>query len=174
MKKFIYPMLLLAVAGMTMSTFASCEEKEEDEVIKQEEVKKEDYLAVKYWVSDDMLEIADVKVNGLNVTLKFSKLTLDGCSGQACDLVELTGQQAKDAKFTVTLELKSNWKELVKDKDKVILADHHIINHEKGKDFSFTGVSLRSSTLDRDSHSGLTLEEQIEKTIPLKGFEYPD
>lgn len=171
MKKYFYTMLLLAVAGMTTTTFVSCEEKED--VIEQPKVEpKEDYLGIVYWVTNDVLEVADVKVSGIS-SLKFNTaLSLEGCPGKICDVVELTGQQAKDADIKVTVELKSNWKELVKGKEKFNLGDVHFINTEKGKTVDYQNLNAHLSVLDNDNHADVTMEEAIESLVPGMGFEY--
>lgn len=163
-------MLLLAVAGMTTTAFVSCEEKED--VIEQKVEPKEDYLGIVYWVTNDVLEVADVKVSGIS-SLKFNTaLSLEGCPGKICDLVELTGQQAKDADIKVTVELKSNWKELVKGKEKFNLGDVHFINTEKGKTVDYQNLNAHLSVLDNDNHAEVTMEEAIESLVPGMGFEY--
>lgn len=164
-------MLLLAVAGMTTTAFVSCEEKSED-VIEQKVEPKEDYLGIVYWVTNDVLEVADVKVSGIS-SLKFNTaLSLEGCPGKICDVVELTGQQAKDADIKVTVELKSNWKELVKGKEKFNLGDVHFINTEKGKTVDYQNLNAHLSVLDNDNHAEVTMEEAIETLVPGMGFEY--
>lgn len=164
-------MLLLAVAGMTTTAFVSCEEKSED-VIEQKVEPKEDYLGIVYWVTNDVLEVADVKVSGIS-SLKFNTaLSLEGCPGKICDVVELTGQQAKDADIKVTVELKSNWKELVKGKEKFNLGDVHFINTEKGKTVDYQNLNAHLSVLDNDNHAEVTMEEAIESLVPGMGFEY--
>ena len=171
MKKYFYTMLLLAVAGMTTTAFVSCEEKED--VIEQPKVEpKEDYLGIVYWVTNDVLEVADVKVSGIS-SLKFNTdLSLEGCPGKICDVVELTGQQAKDADIKVTVELKSNWKELVNGKEKFNLGDVHLISNEKGKTFDYKNLNAHISVLDNDNHAEVTMEEAIETLVPGMGFEY--
>lgn len=170
MKKYFYTMLLLAVAGMTTTAFVSCEEKED--VIEQKVEPKEDYLGIVYWVTNDVLEVADVKVSGIS-SLKFNTaLSLEGCPGKICDVVELTGQQAKDADIKVTVELKSNWKELVKGKEKFNLGDVHFINTEKGKTVDYQNLKAHISVLDNDDQAGTTIEQGIETLFSRMGFEY--
>ena len=172
MKKFFHSLLLLAVASMTMTAFVSCETDDDDIVKKEEEVKQEEYLALSYWISDDVLEIADVKVTGASA-MKFStSLKIDGCPGKVCDLVELTGQKAKDADIKVTVELKSNWKELIKGKEVFNLADYYLVSHDKNQSIEFKNVVLNISVLDNDNHAGVTMEQGIETLVPGLGFEY--
>ena len=170
MKKHFYTMLLLAVAGMTTTAFVSCEEKED--VIEQKVEPKEDYLGIVYWVTNDVLEVADVKVSGIS-SLKFNTaLSLEGCPGKICDVVELTGQQAKDADIKVTVELKPNWKELIKGKEVFNLGDVDLISNEKGKTFDYKNLNAHISVLDNNNHAGVTMEEAIESLVPGMGFEY--
>lgn len=172
MKKYFYTMLLLAVAGMTTTAFVSCEEKSED-VIEQPKVEpKEDYLGLVYWVTNDVLEVADIKVSGISA-LKFNTdLSLEGCPGKICDLVELTGQQAKDADIKVTFELKSNWKELIKGKEVFNLGDVYFISTEKDKTIDYKSLNAQISVLDNDNHAGTTIEQGIETLFSRMGFEY--
>lgn len=164
-------MLLLAVAGMTTTAFVSCEEKED--VIEQPKVEpKEDYLGLVYWVTNDVLEVADINVSGISA-LKFNTdLSLEGCPGKICDLVELTGQQAKDADIKVTFELKSNWKELIKGKEVFNLGDVYFISNEKDKTIDYKSLNAQISVLDNDSHTGTTIEQGIETLFSRVGFEY--
>lgn len=172
MKKFFHFVLLLAVASMSMTAFVSCEKDDDEIVKKEEEVKKEDYVAFKYWLSNDVLEVADVKVTGIS-DLKFNtNLELEGVKGKVCDLVELTGQQAKTADIKVSVELKSNWKELVKDKKEFNCAGIYVIVDEKGRDISFENLKVNLHFFSRDDINGDHLEEGVEMTIPRLGFEY--
>ena len=165
-------MLLLAVAGVTMTTFVSCDEKDDDDIVKKEEVKKESYVAFKYWVTNDVLEVADVKVKGIS-DLKFNTaLTLESCPGKVCDQVELIGQQATDADISVSVELKPNWKELVKDKKVFNCGNVHALTDEKGTDINFKNQKVNIVILDRDDVAGDHLEEGIEMLVPRLGFEY--
>lgn len=172
MKKFFYTMLLLAAAGMTMTAFVSCEEKDDDDIVKKEEVKEEKYLAFKYWVTNDVLEVVDVKVSGIS-DLKFTEdLTLEGCPGKLCDLVELTGQQAEDADITVKLELKPNWKELVKDKKEFNCGNVHAFISKKDSEISFKNQKVNIAVFSRNDIAGDVLDQGVETTVPRLGFEY--
>lgn len=165
-------MLLLAVASMTMTAFVSCDEKNDDVIELPKVEPKEDYLGIVYWVTNDVLEVADVKVSGIS-SLKFNTaLSLEGCPGKICDLVELTGQQAKDADIKVTVELKPNWKELIKGKEVFNLGDIDLISNEKGKTFDYKNLNAHVSVLDNNNHAGVTMEAAIEKLVPGMGFEY--
>ena len=170
MKKYLYSMLLLAVAGMATTAFVSCEEKSED-VVEQKVEPKEDYVGFKYWLTNDVLEIADVTTTGIG-TLKFTTdVAIQGVAGKACDLVELKGQQAKDAAFTLKVTLKSNWKELISKKESIAIGGKAICSNNSPSELESFGQTARVHIIDRET-LGDQFESQVETYVNDLGYEY--
>ena len=168
MKKFFYSILLLAVAGMATTAFVSCEE---DDVVEEKQDAKEDYLCIKYWVSNDLLDIADVTTTGIGA-LKFNtNATYSNCAGKECDLVELSGKQASEAAFTVKLTLKSNWQELLSKKETIECYESYGIGKTKGQDIVGLSASMSGATFGRDM-LGDKYESTVSSYIERMGFEY--
>ncbi len=170
MKKYLYGMLLLSVAGLATTTFVSCDE-DKDEVVEQKVEPKEEYLGFKYWMSNDLYDITDVTTTGIE-SLKFNtNLKLNDLAGKVCDMVELKGQQAKDAAFTVKLTLKSNWKEVVSQKETMTIGYCNGITHSATDGIAGFGHEVRSyyfssMTVDDD------LGKQLQAYLDDMGFEY--
>ncbi len=172
MKKYLFGMLLLSVAGLATTAFVSCEEKSEDVVEQKVEQPKEDYLGFKYWTTNDVLEVADVVTTGIG-SLKFNTdATIDGAPGKVSDVVELTGQQAKDASFSVKFKMKSNWKELLGKKDVFKYGEGEGVTTTKIVGSAGFDINANTGTFMRED-LGDKFEEKIESHILNNmGFDY--
>lgn len=164
MKKIFYSMLLLAVAGMMAMTFASCTE-EKEEVYEPKPDNTEHYFYLKYYLSNDVLELTDVTVTGLD--LKFTKdATFGEVPGKVAE-VELTGKEAESPKFTVNVTLKSNWKELLAKKERFDGQQswgYSTIKGEELKIFKNSGSSFKRS----DVPDNAQFEEMVSACVERK------
>lgn len=124
MKKYLYSFLLLAVALVSTAAFVSCGSDDDDAPQASQAS-----LDFRFWLSEDLQKIVDVKTTGdissLSCTTPsiyeydiagLAKYSEDGYQSQT---IHFDGQQAENAKFTVSLQLKSNWKELIAGKEKL-------------------------------------------------------
>ena len=145
MKKFFYSLLLLAAAGMTTMAFVSCEEKDETEKIEV----KEDYLCFRYWASNDVLELADITTTGIGALNCTKDAVYMGINGKESNLVEFNGKQATEASFSVKLKLKSNWKELLAQKETVDCYCAYSTGSTKGQGTLDLGLNQKGATYSR-------------------------
>lgn len=152
MKKFFSFIALAAIALFTTTALVSCGG---DDDSSNPTPSSEDYLAFQYWLTDDVLEIADVTVSGLG-DFKFSEsMKYKDTDGKASNLVQFSGEKAKNAEFSITVTLKKNWKE--------ILGDRETLNIGSAK-----GIATTKSS----ASGNLTLEGNVLKS--LKVSEYDD
>lgn len=153
MKKIFSFIALAAIALFTTTALVSCGGDDDDS--SNPSPSSEDYLAFQYWLTDDIFEIADVTISGLD-NFKFSEsIKYKDTDGKASNKVVLTGENAKNAEFSITVTLKKNWKE--------ILGDRETLNIGSAKGIATT----KSST-----SGNLTLEGNVLKN--LKVSEYDD
>ena len=156
MKKFV-SMFSLVMALASVS-FVSCSN--DDDVIKtidpQEKpqstrTSEEDhYLALKFWASDDLLEIADVTCSGLVADYSFTEAmsltTLADfvVNGKAGALVEAPAEN--EAKITFTL--KEDWRKRVEGKVEINLISAKAEVREKGGEAKFSPFNLTDLIVD--------------------------
>lgn len=171
MKKFFYTLLFLAVALASTTAFISCSKDSEDEP------KNPATLSFQYWLSEDLLKIVDVKTTGIpplsfttksqrELILITGKKVFDGYESQT---VKLQGQQADDAKFSVELTLKPNWKEIIGDQKEVVCQIHYLLDVKR---------SDGSTTYDYNGPTGSTFNVDTEEArlvdfLKRKAFSYP-
>lgn len=152
MKKFFSFIALAAIALFTTTALVSCGG---DDDSSNSGSSDEAYLAFQYWLTDDIFEIADVTISGLD-NFKFSEsMKYKDTDGKASNKVVLTGENAKNAEFSITITLKKNWKE--------ILGDRETLNIGSAK-----GIATTKSS----ASGNLTLEGNVLKS--LKVSEYDD
>lgn len=167
MKKFFYSVLLLAVAGMTSPIFVSCDEENESEKI----VANDKYLCFKYWASNDVLYLADVNTTGIGSLSFTAPATYQGIEGKESNLVEFSGKQADDATFSVKLVLKSNWKELLAQKESVELYNAYGTGSTKGQGTLSLGLNMKGGTYSK-ARLGDKYEETVSAYIEKLGIDY--
>lgn len=132
MKKYFFSMLLLAVAGMSATSFVSCVEETIEEAPKQEEA-KQDYYHFQYFLSNDAIELTDITLTGISALDFKTNATFGGIPGKLADVV-FTGKEAEKPKFSIKLDLKSNWKELLSKKDEFRGFQTWGVSYTKGED----------------------------------------
>lgn len=162
MKKFFSTFSLLVMAVASVS-FVSCSS--DNDVINDIDPKvnpqqsrttpaaaaeENNYLALKFWASDDLLEIADVTFSGIvadyTFTNDFSITTYTDwvIKGKSGSLVEApTGKEGK-----ITFTLKENWEEIVKGKEALSLVSAMAQVHEKGAEFKFDKNCIKGILVD--------------------------
>lgn len=122
MKKILYSFLLFAVALVSTAALVSCGDDDDDAPQTSQTT-----LDFKFWISEDLQKIVDVKTTGISplsctipsiydYEVALVKYSYDGYESQT---IHFDGKQAEEAKFTVSLQLKPNWKELIGDKEKL-------------------------------------------------------
>ena len=157
MKKF-FSMFSLVMAFASVS-FVSCSN-DDDDVLKtidpQEKPQAtrttEDnyYLALKFWASDDLLEIADVTCSGLVADYSFteaSSLTTLAdfvVNGKAGALVAAP----KDNQANITFTLKEDWKKIIEGKEHIDLVTNMAEVREKGGEAKFSSFNLNGLIVD--------------------------
>lgn len=152
MKKFLFSLLFMAMAIVSVTSFVSCGSSDDDD-----DPVEEAFLMYKGWLSDDVLALADVVPSGVNITLT-APATYLGVSGKE-SIVELTGKQATDADFTISLKLKSNWKEILATKDKVEIGYAEGFSKTKGSELSL------NSNVHISTYSKKTNGDNYESTV---------
>lgn len=143
MKKFFYSLLFMAVAMMSAMSFVACGSDDD-----MDSPSKEAYLKYVAWVSNDVLELADVVTEGVNFSFT-SPATYGGISGKE-GTVELSGKAASDANFTISFKLKSNWKEILATKDVVVIAYTSAQGDAKGSTVAL-GTGVHDTQFNRKS-----------------------
>lgn len=157
MKKF-FSMLSLVMAVASVS-FVSCSSNDDD-VLKtidpQEKPQatrtSEDsyYLALKFWASDDLLDIADVTCSGLVADYTFTEATSLTTladfvvNGKAGALVVAP----KDNQAKITFTLKEDWKQIIEGKEHIDLVTTMAEVREKGGEAKFSSFNLNGLIID--------------------------
>ncbi len=124
MKKILYSFLLFAVALVSTAALVSCGGDDEEDDVPQTSQASLDF---KVWMTEDLQKIADVKTTGISQLSCTKKATLEyyengekqTSEGYESQTIHFEGQQAEEAKFKVSVQLKPNWKELIGDKQKL-------------------------------------------------------
>ena len=169
MKKFFSIFYFAAVAIVTAVCFTSCSSDD-----KKDPILDEDYLCFQYWVTNDVLDIADVNATGVNLSFGTEKTFTDpkGEShvGKLSQLVEFTGSKATNANFSITFTLKSNWKELLGKKDKFSCYHAHAVGNRKGSGAN-VGTNLIGGSLSRGSDR-YDFEEAVSQQIANLKYTY--
>lgn len=142
MKKFFYNLMIMAALIMTSTAMVSCVE-DDDETGGGSKPSKEEYLAFNYWMSNDLAEIVDVTTTGLTsftcnkaTTVELGK---DKINGVSTGVIEFVGDKAKNAEFAINLKLKSNWKDLIKNKTEIWIYSSQATGTVKGTSLSLNG-----------------------------------
>lgn len=167
MKKLFYGILLTAVACMTTTVLASCDENDESENVEI----NDRYLCMKYWVSNDLLDIADVTSTGLGTLTFTNAATYKGVNGKESNLVELSGKDAIDAAFTIKLTLKPNWKEILAQKETIECCRSYGMGTTKGQGVLNLGLNFKGGTFSR-SRLGAEFEEEVAAYIETLNFDF--
>ncbi len=154
MKKFFYSLLFMAMAIVSAVSFVSCGGDDDDMEIPA----KEAYLLYVCWVSNDILELADVVTDGVNFSFN-STATYGDIAGKE-GKVELSGKAATDAKFTISFKLKSNWKEILANKDVAVCAYVSGQGNAKGEEV-IIGNNVITASFNKKSIG----EEEFEKKV---------
>lgn len=169
MKKNLYTLLFMAVALFSATAFISCSKDDKDDEPKPQEEK---YVAYQYWLSNDVLDIVDVEVTGIsNIAFTQSVQVQDGkknkIDGKACRVIELTGDQVGNTKYTITLKMKENWKEILGTKTQIqaYRTDSKIV--KKGATMKWEEAIGGKIDLD------LLGEEKFKELVLKMGFHYP-
>lgn len=166
MKKFfaIFSIIAMAIAAVS---FVSCSNDDDEEKVPA----KEEYLCFKYWLSNDVLDLVDVTTSGIGALTFSNAATYQGVEGKESNLVELTGNQAKDGKFSVKVTLKSNWKEIIATKEKCECYHAHATGNVKGSGTYKLDTNLKGVTYSRE-RAGEEFEDKVSTYIQSQlGYE---
>ena len=179
MKKFVSMFsLVMAIASVS---FVSCGN--DDDVINaidpmekpQEQptrtAEENNYLALKFWASDDLLDIADVTYSGLVADYSFTEdMTVTTLAdvvinGKAGALVEAPNT-GKDEKAKITFTLKDDWKQRVAGKDKIELVSTNTTVREKGGEAKFSPFFVNGLIVNVNAAT----EEDIKYVLEMCNF----
>lgn len=155
MKKFVYSLLFVVMAIVSVVSFVSCGSDDDDDPVKEE------YLMYKFWLSNDALELADVVASGINISFT-TPATYGDISGKEAT-IELVGAATKTTSFTITLNPKSNWKEILASKDKATIAFGSGHGDVKGTAINI-GTSITSGSASKEK-SGENYEAAVEHLL---------
>lgn len=174
MKKFFYNLMIMAALIMTSAAMVSCDE--DDDNNGGSTPGKEDYLAFVYWMSNDLAEIVDVTTPGISnftcnkaTTVEFFN---DKLNGVATDIIEFTGDKAKNPEFAVNLKLKSNWKDLINSKTSLLIYSSEAVGHAKGSAIALSGNCKGSKFTVSDIFASAEAESIFIQAVENKGYVY--
>lgn len=156
MKKFLYGIMLLAVACMTATALVSCEENEETEKVDV----KEQYLCFKYWLSNDLLDIVDITAEGIDTPVCTNAATYRSINGKESGLIELNGKDAASARFSIKLTLKPNWKEIIAEKETMDCYHAWGTGSVKGEGTVSLSSNIKGGSYSRKS-AGAEFEDKV-------------
>lgn len=174
MKKYFYSFLLFAVALVTTATFSSCSSDDDDDAPKGKAS-----LTFQYFISEDLQKLTDVTVTGipqLNFTNKTTLNLADNktCAAYSSQQVTLSGQDAENADFKVTLKLKPNWQEILGDQPGVKLYYHYKLVYVESDGTTHVGTPALVAGISLAADSEMA-RAKIEKYInSLLSFIYPE
>lgn len=175
MKKFFYNLMIMAALIMTSTAMVSCIE-EEDDVPGGSKPSKEEYLAFAYWMSNDLAEIVDVTTTGLTsftcnkaTVVEFGK---DKINGVSTGVIEFVGDKAKNAEFAINVKLKSNWKDLIKNKTELWIYSSQQTGNVKGSSLSLNGNCFGSKFTVADILSSAENESIFITKVERNSYTY--
>lgn len=139
MKKFIIFASIFTLA-FSAATFVSCS-KDDDPVNDVDPTPQEEpYMAVQFWASNDLLEIADVTFSGVISNYSFTETKTvheEYGEGKAGAAFEVTNIKPTD-EVNIIFKLKSNWKEIIGDRTKLTLISGRTYTiTQKGQEFIY-------------------------------------
>ncbi len=171
MKKIFCTLLFMAVALVSATAFLSCSKDSEDEP------KNPATLSFQYWLSEDLLKIVNVKTTGIpplsfttksqrELNIGLEKIVFDGYESQT---VKLQGKEADQAKISVEMTLKPNWREILGDQKEVECQIHYLLDVRR---------SDGSTIYDYHGPTGSTFKVDTEEArlvdfLHRKAFSYP-
>ena len=182
MKKILYSFLLFAVALVSTAALVSCGGDDEDDDVPQTSQASLDF---KIWMTEDLQKIADVKTTGISQLSCTKKATLEyydayaekqTSEGYESQTIHFEGQQADDAKFKVSVQLKPNWKELIGDKQKLDcrFAGRYIYTKGKEQRANYREAPGGNSTFNVSKITADKENEEIfEELINKMSYSYP-
>ena len=123
MKKFIILASIFTLA-FTAATFVSCSKDDDPANEVDPTPKEEPYKAIQFWASNDLLEIADITVSGVVTNYSFTETkTVHKDYGEGKVGIALVVTDVKpEEEFQIVFKLKSNWKEIIGDRENLTLA----------------------------------------------------
>lgn len=148
MKKFFYNLMIMAAMIITSTTIVSCVVEEDDVPGGGSKPSKEEYLGFVYWMSNDLADIANVTTTGLP-SFNCNKATTvefggDKINGVSTGIIEFVGDKAKKPEFAVNVKLKSNWKDLIKNKTDLWIYSSAATGNVKGNAIGLSGTCMGS------------------------------
>ena len=169
MKKYFSVLYFIVIAIVTSFCFTSCSSDD-----KKDPIIEEDYLCFKYWVTSDVLDIADINVTGMTMSFigeqTFTDQQGEKHVGKESQLVEFTGSKAKNPNFSITFTLKSNWKELLSKKDTFSCYHCYGVGSKKGAGATI-GTNLQGSSYHRGSDR-YDFDESVSKRVSSLSYTY--
>lgn len=139
MKKIFFLASIFTLA-FTAAMFTSCS-KDNDPVNDVDPTPQEEpYKAIQFWASNDLLEIADITVSGVVTSYSFTDTKTvhkdfgEGKVGIALDVTNVKPEE----EFQIVFKLKSNWEEIIGDREKLTLvAGRSYVIFKKGAEFVY-------------------------------------
>lgn len=139
MKKFIILASIFTLA-FTAATFVSCSKDDDPANEVDPTPKEEPYKAIQFWASNDLLEIADITVSGVVTNYSFTETkTVHKDYGEGKVGIALVVTDVKpEEEFQIVFKLKSNWKEIIGDREKLTLvAGRSYVIFKEGAEFVY-------------------------------------
>lgn len=167
MKKF-FSMFSIVMAIASVS-FVSCNN--DDDVLKTIDPQstrtsaENDYLALKFWASDDLLDIAEVTYSGFLANYSYSDaLSITSPSGivlkgNAGALIEAP----KETEGKITFTLKDDWKQRIEGKEHINLASVMAQVKQKGGETNFASSNFRGLIVDKEKATEDHLKKVLER-----------
>lgn len=169
MKKFLSVFSFAVMALVAAVSFTSCTNDD-----KNDPILDENYLCFKYWVSNDVLDIADINVTGMNISFIGEQTFTDPNNvkhvGKESQLVEFIGSKATNANFSISFTLKPNWQEILSKKETFDCYHSYGLGKKKGSG-AVVGTNLIGGSLKRGSDR-YDFDESVPKHISNLKYTY--
>lgn len=168
MKKFFFLASIFTLA-FTAAMFTSCS-KDNDPVNDVDPTPQEEpYKAIQFWASNDLLEIADITVSGVVTSYSFTETKTvhkdfgEGKVGIALDVTNVKPEE----EFQIVFKLKSNWEEIIGDRENLTLATaRSYVIFKKGAEFVYSSNSKGAGYRGR---ANVNIKYYKEMTEPYEG-----